>query len=1678
MARTIQVWYGDVNSASPVWENVSFWVPGLSEVDESELAYEKPSSLDHKFWAEREGQASPLVPRSGMEVLYLVYDDVNPLLSDYRFHGKINIDNPTPVIEDKHIEVKCDDMGEDLLIPITDMVFYADDTPGDTDRVKEAIEQAVAQHGLGGTWDTTSYIPASNFVEYEAGTRTPYHMQTLADILADISHYAGPDGDVPARRLYLSGAWSDPNNPGTGGANAVIRVVHYYSGSQAAREPVPLTDRADGKAYYLYDSFSEVVGQPGFVADLNGQAAETGQNWAALVGAWEQNGGGAARLATHAGEDILVADAVVSDGEVSALFLTRGLGQALAFRVTSHPADVYKWQGFVLRDNSTNYLLRRYQSGSYTTLATIAVAPGNNTTVKAVLDGSTIRIYIGGSLAATVTDAFNQTAHLYGIAANSGTSATWDNVGVWGTANRLYGLKIGNDRTAMINIVGIQGPESDPAPVGWTGEVNAEGASDGDITKTANTDAWDSGAVSEVEIIEDGGYVVAALEETQKVWDGFERQDNESGLGTAPSGQEWALAGTSAAAAIRGGTALFTAGTGPLYAIADSKVGTGIHEIRFPTVVVGQRLVFRFSDAANLWYVEQQAASYKVYKRVAGIDTLMATHTVTPASGDTIKVSFEGTSIKLYRNGAGPHATITDAHNQTATKHGFGTASSLTATFDDVLTKQTFSDMAFGLGFASSVDDYDEIDFGWKLTAARTAQPVELGTLVGSSRTYAMGERLGVHVKHVLVPGAPVVYQVTYTVNDQVVFVSTQNPVPSEATPMYAQSAIYHRGATLSNVEMARYAYSIHTDDASISDYGPKPHNQIIKRDDAPTFADRGRIARSIFTRHGQPRQVIKGYTTEEYKPGRIAILNAEKPGFENRLTVIAAVKRVLRPKGREIYNLTLNEADLEFGDEEPIGFLYRNELEDRRKPLPPQNFASSPGTRDGAATVSHNFTFDVPRDGVRWVYIYLKPVGGTPWEPMRFIAAGGRVEANGLPADTRFKANARFEDWNRNVSDLSAEIQFTTATVGLLPAPTFASTKSGIDKKGGWQGLTVNPVPGAVKYDYWYKKDPRGLEHVVPGSPTPSLSMTLYGQPVPSTRYFKVFAIDSYGEYGIGSDWQAVTVYPSHDSVAPSNFNAPDPDDPLQGWVPVSPSTEADFLIDGSVAADAATYSLRMTVPASTTKEIESFDYGVKPASVLSLAGVVKRGSGTGTAPQASIWARFYNQDRSAQVGSDQQIVAAFAPSTTFSTLTKVQVTVPAGAYRMVFVFKGVGQALASTYNLWWAFPYFERVKDARDLSTTLDLDSHQITLSGTAKLQGGNGKVILDDTGLKVKADTTTGLNNIDFEDTAPTKIGTLYASGLNSAGNGILRLAGLVTGTDVFLTSRRNATIAAEPGTGTVNILGGVGSISVGPSAAVVQNVPLRVPIYEAVISSKTANFTADATTRTYECKNTSDITATLPAAAGCAGRQYTFKRLGTHKVTIDGNGSETIDGIATFPLSQLYHSVTIESDGTNWIIVNQTGLVLTSDGTRWLGPPISQSMFDANNPGGVEATYTGTLLIGRWAAPSPHIYKAISVTWSLYVQNNASGHSSSHRWTLRWGTENAGGGGSVESDVNSFALSTPVDTRFAIAGTTFTNVVYDFSTSSTFDVFLEVRKDTGTPGTLHLYGVNTIWQRVYS
>ena len=112
------------------------------------------------------------------------------------------------------------------------------------------------------------------------------------------------------------------------------------------------------------------------------------------------------------------------------------------------------------------------------------------------------------------------------------------------------------------------------------------------------------------------------------------------------------------------------------------------------------------------------------------------------------------------------------------------------------------------------------------------------------------------------------------------------------------------------------------------------------------------------------------------------------------------------------------------------------------------------------------------------------------------------------------------------------------------------------------------------------------------------------------------------------------------------------------------------------------------------------------------------------------------------------------------------------------------------------------------------------------------------------------------------------------------------------------------------------GNVGIATTGPTSTLDINGSMSQSV-----TSVSATYTALATDHNILASAGSAFTITLPAASGVAGRIYHIKKIdaAANDVTIDANGTETIDGALTIALSSQYDNVKIICDGSNWHVL---------------------------------------------------------------------------------------------------------------------------------------------------------------
>jgi hypothetical protein len=89
-----------------------------------------------------------------------------------------------------------------------------------------------------------------------------------------------------------------------------------------------------------------------------------------------------------------------------------------------------------------------------------------------------------------------------------------------------------------------------------------------------------------------------------------------------------------------------------------------------------------------------------------------------------------------------------------------------------------------------------------------------------------------------------------------------------------------------------------------------------------------------------------------------------------------------------------------------------------------------------------------------------------------------------------------------------------------------------------------------------------------------------------------------------------------------------------------------------------------------------------------------------------------------------------------------------------------------------------------------------------------------------------------------------------------------------------------------------------------------------------TAKTSNYTFTANDETIKFDTSSgNITASLPTAVGIKGKWYVaIKTSASNTLTIDPDGSETINGAANYTITNNNSTVTMQSDGSNWYVTS--------------------------------------------------------------------------------------------------------------------------------------------------------------
>lgn len=220
--------------------------------------------------------------------------------------------------------------------------------------------------------------------------------------LSPAENYSDPNVEVFQRGLQISGsAFSDfpvfMADPVTG--IATLTTVEDQVMTVTASAPV-------------LDTFTRAANSATLVR------TDSHHLWTPLSGTWGVVANTGYLSANGADSRSLTTVDSTANATVS-MTVNTPLGARLALRFTT------KDNGFYVEAEAASFTLKKVTAGSLSTIGTYSLTPKSGDEVKAVLAGATISVFVNGSIAFSVSQAFNQTAIKHGIAGINSTAARW-----------------------------------------------------------------------------------------------------------------------------------------------------------------------------------------------------------------------------------------------------------------------------------------------------------------------------------------------------------------------------------------------------------------------------------------------------------------------------------------------------------------------------------------------------------------------------------------------------------------------------------------------------------------------------------------------------------------------------------------------------------------------------------------------------------------------------------------------------------------------------------------------------------------------------------------------------------------------------------------------------------------------------------------------------------------------------------------------------------------------------------------------------------------------------------------------------------------------------------------------------------------------------------------------------
>lgn len=1092
----------------------------LDAVDEQIRTQGQISRLQIALPAELGGVALPVTPRNGYEFLFYKHHLSNPLLSEPIIGGRIMVRRRRPTPENQIYAITIDSPERDLNKTLYEIQFDGGSHPFDSDRIL-ALFTAAFPGAPGPGWNASNYV--APIVEYPASNVEPFNKKTVLFILNSIIAYPGDPAvspatyPVPARRWHIHCEWSDPLNAGIDG-NGMRRYLHYYAADQIAIEPIPLTDHASGLANSNADDFDRAN-------STNLGNTKTGAPWSTwgTGGTFRINGN---RLGLSTGligvRRAAVATCYSATGRVRAQIYNATLGNGVCGRMSVNGSNqITGFAGAYYSSGGNKYAIVKLVNSTPSVLASVAAGapPANGDFLELGFSGNTITLYRNGVSLVSTVDATNNTSTMHGLFTEAASSDTveFDNFGFQVTANVLYDVwEQIDDLTPVINVAAIEGPGNDPIPVTYETKSNVDVTNDGTIAKNTGSAAWDAGAISNNLFGADGGYVETTIAAYMLSFASMRNLD-QLGLGKPERGPNFTYLQTWE---IQNYLAKSTATVGAAAAVQNINGSRVITEVEMPVTASSAGVAFRYQDASNYWaFVNNGAGNYAIQRTIAGVDSTPATGSgFAPANGDFLKVSLEDNDIKCYaRRPGGAYALLATYNSATLanlTSHGIAIRNAAVGTaarFRNLKIWSTYGQRQMGMAVYNTSYNPDTVPFAWRFLRDRTARPYENGVAVGSAVPYSDGDRFRLSVEIGSASGtlyAKYYKRAAGVPTFALVYTSLITPAPSEVAPYYVDASIYDGGAALSTVTARRSTFNIYRNLESIAEYQSELWSRgVIKDPTLITPEARQERADQIFSRHAFERVTQKGMTDYPYRAGRGVLVNIPRLGLVDELRVITGVEPRRRsgenPDVGTEYILTLGDNEREYGDLEPLGVLLRGKSDDGESPDPPSGLAVTRTYADTPNTSAVDFSWVQTTGDEQWIDIQITDQATqNAYEPFRFPAENNRVgTVPRLEPNRPYYARARSVDYNGNIGEYGAPVEFVTAPEAAPPVPSNLAVAASYWDPNRRRPVNImqwDPIVGipdlkgyilliyltGIAFTAYVPKDASPLQYVIEGDP------------------------------------------------------------------------------------------------------------------------------------------------------------------------------------------------------------------------------------------------------------------------------------------------------------------------------------------------------------------------------------------------------------------------------------------------------------------------------------------------------------------------------------------------------------------------------------------------------------------